>query len=79
MFGRGEYPPFGRMGTHSLKERCNFAVKVALFHMGPKKDVFWIIDYTGLAWTRTGARLYFRQRSRRVLSRYVQRWCKYLF
>ena len=49
MFGRGEYPPFGRMGTHSLKERCNFVVKVALLLMGPKKDVFWIIDCTGLA------------------------------
>ena len=49
MFGRGEYSLFARMGPHSVKERCNFAVKVALLHMGPKKDVFWIIDYTGPA------------------------------
>ena len=40
---------FGEWNPISLNERCNVAVKVALDDMGPKKDVFWIIYYTGLA------------------------------
>ena len=49
MFGRGEHPPCGEFDPISLKGHCNFAVKVALHHMGPKKDIFWTIYCTGLA------------------------------
>ena len=40
---------FGEWDPISFKVRCNVAVKAALGDMGPEKDVFWIMHYTGLA------------------------------
>ena len=57
-----------------LNERCNLLWKWHYVIWDPRKTFSGSFITLVLRWTRTGARLYFRQRSRRVLSRYVQRW-----